>query len=93
MPSEGVSVRHAKGSHTHRFDRQEGCMSTVLEFLPREAARSREPIDRPLTGEIVVFPGVRIERHDLDLGHRVRNSAGCDEFNGLGRKRKPGKSS
>jgi hypothetical protein len=32
---------------------------------------------------------VRIERYDLDLGHRVKNSAGTGEFNGLGSRRLP----
>jgi len=34
--------------------------------------------------EIVIFPGVRIERHDLDLSHRLRDSAGRDDFSGIG---------
>lgn len=68
-------------------------MSTVLEFRPRAKARPSERSDAPAVGEIVIFPGVRIERHDLDLGHRIRNSAGRDDFNGLGRKRRPRKTS
>jgi hypothetical protein len=63
-------------------------MSTVLEFRPPATAKPRRRHgDESAVGEIVIFPGVRIERHDLDLGHRVRDSAGSDDFNGLGGKR------
>ena len=68
-------------------------MGTVLEFRPRVTPRPCERADMPAAGEIVIFTGVRIERHDLDLGHRIRNSAGRDDFNGLGRKRRPRKTS
>jgi hypothetical protein len=39
-------------------------MATILEFRRNEAAAARiaEPIEGSL-GEIVIFPGVRIERH------------------------------
>ncbi len=60
-------------------------MGTVLTFksstrtgLAVVANRDRERC------EIVIFPGVRIERHDLDLSHRLRNSAGRDNFDGIG---------
>ncbi len=69
-------------------------MGTVLSFEP--AARNRPFVDRPEPAdacEIVIFPGVRIERHDLDLGHRLRNSAGQGDFDGLGGKHKPRKTS
>ncbi len=64
-------------------------MGTVLQFAVPEggAARKREA---RADGEcrIVIFPGVRIERHDggrrLDLGYRLRDSAGSDSFEGLG---------
>jgi hypothetical protein len=70
-------------------------MSTVLEFRQLATARPRQRrgIGTAHVGEIVIFPGVRIERHDLDLGHRVRDSAGSDDFNGLGGKRRPRKTS
>jgi hypothetical protein len=70
-------------------------MSTVLEFRPPPTARPRQQrrVATGHVGEIVIFPGVRIERHDLDLGHRVRDSAGSDDFNGLGGKRRPRKTS
>jgi hypothetical protein len=73
-------------------------MGTVLQFGETETKRSRS--DRaPLAGEcrIVIFPGVRIERHDdnprLDLGHRLRDSAGHDSFDGINGGRRPRKSS
>jgi len=64
-------------------------MGTVLEFRLRTTAKPRDRADAPVVGEIVIFPGVRIERYDLDLGHRVKNSAGTGEFNGLGSRRLP----
>jgi hypothetical protein len=64
-------------------------MGTVLEFRPAATAKPRDRTDVPAVGEIVIFPGVRIERYDLDLGHRVKNSAGTGEFNGLGSRRRP----
>lgn len=32
--------------------------------------------DEDSAGEIVIFPGVRIERHELDLAYRLRDAAG-----------------
>jgi len=39
-------------------------MATILEFRRTEeaAARIRQPVEGSL-GEIIIFPGVRIERH------------------------------
>lgn len=50
-------------------------MATILRLEPPR----RPPAERPASieagrGEIVIFPGVRIERHDIDLGHRVRKT-------------------
>jgi len=63
-------------------------MGTVLTFrasaktaLPPAAAGARHDC------EVVIFPGVRIERHDhldLDLSHRLCDSAGRDDFGGIG---------
>jgi hypothetical protein len=64
-------------------------MGTVLEFRPPAMAKSRDGTDVPADGEIVIFPGVRIERYDLDLGHRLKHSAGSHAFDGLGPKRRP----
>lgn len=60
-------------------------MGTVLQFRPslKTAHAAANPFDG-LAGEIIIFPGVRMERHDLDLSHRVRDSAGRDNFDGIG---------
>lgn len=65
-----------------------GRMGTIIQFdaSTREAVRRREADgERPC--EIVIFPGVRIERHDLDLGHRIRDSLGGPDFGGVGGRR------
>ncbi len=62
-------------------------MGTVLEFKASPTARPRQ--DGTAKGEIVIFPGVRIERHDLDLAHRIRNAAATGEFRDLGSKQSP----
>ena len=77
------------GAKIDRSDLREGRMGTVLEFTPSATAKPRDRTDVPAGGEIVIFPGVRIERYDLDLGHRLKNSAGSEEFDGLGPKRRP----
>jgi hypothetical protein len=69
-------------------------MGTVLEFRPHTTpAKPRDRTDVAAVGEIVIFPGVRIERYDLDLGHRVKNSVGSNDFNGLGPWPRPRKTS
>jgi len=55
--------------------------------MPKEVAALGRPC------EIVIFPGVRIERHDLDLGHRLRDSVGRGEFGDIGGGRLPRKTS
>lgn len=73
-------------------------MGTVLQFAVSGAKRSRK-FDATAEGDcrIVIFPGVRIERHDggprLDLGHRLRDSAGRDTFEGITGGDRPRKSS
>jgi hypothetical protein len=62
-------------------------MGTVLEFKPLTVVAKPSANTGFASGEIVIFPGVRIERHELDLGHRLKNSAGGDDFCGLGPKR------
>lgn len=67
-------------------------MGTVLDFTAttrgdRSAGRAGGPC------EIVIFPGVRIERHDVDLGHRLRDTAGREQFDSLDGKGRPRKSS
>lgn len=68
-------------------------MGTVLEFRPHRSAKSRTRIDTRVVGEIVIFPGVRIERCDLDLGHRLKTSAGSHDFKGVGPRPRPRKTS
>ena len=68
-------------------------MGTVLEFKLPAAAKLRDRTDGLALGEVVIFPGVRIERYDLDLGHRVKESAGTGDFRGLGPTRRPRKTS
>ncbi len=41
-------------------------MSVVLQF-PTNSAAGREPSGRPLSAEIIIFPGVRFERRNSDL--------------------------
>lgn len=62
-------------------------MGTILSYRRLERRTRREGRRKDDACEIVIFPGVRIERHDLDLSHRLRDSAGTDDFNGLGGKR------
>jgi hypothetical protein len=71
-------------------------MGTVLNFKSSAGtARSRPAAGDRRNCEIVIFPGVRIERHDLDLdlSHRLRDSAGRDDFGDLGGGSRPRKTS
>ncbi len=36
------------------------------------------------SAEIVIFPGIRIERHDMDLGARLTDAAGKGDFERFG---------
>ncbi|MCB1487913.1 MAG: hypothetical protein KDJ88_10700 [Bauldia sp.] len=60
-------------------------MATILTFPPPRADGIRSPrTDRADTCEIVIFPGVRIERHDVDLSYRLRDSVGRGDFRDIG---------
>jgi hypothetical protein len=67
-------------------------MSTVLQFRQTPQQRPRmlgASASKPC--EVVIFPGVRIERHEVDLAHRLFDSAGSsgfDDFDGSPRPRK-----
>jgi hypothetical protein len=68
-------------------------MSTILSFTRDGAAGARRREDRAGPCEIVIFPGVRIERHDVDLAYRVSDVAGTSDFDGLGGNDRPRKTS
>ncbi len=69
--------------------------SMVLQFKSFGRAEPRRPFSDGAECEIVIFPGIRIERHetaDIDLAHRVGKAG--DDFDGLGGgRRRPRKSS
>lgn len=68
-------------------------MGTILEFRPRERQEPRPPREPAMTGEVVIYPGVRIERHEVDLSHRLRDTAGTGEFDDFGGNGRPRKTS
>ena len=48
-----------------RLSREEiAVMGSVLEFAPRDAATTRKPLAAGDTASIVIFPGIRYERHE-----------------------------
>jgi len=65
-------------------------MATILTFTPPRPDGMRSPrTDRADPCHIVIFPGVRIERHDVDLSFRLRDSIGrgdCRDIGGVTRK-------
>ncbi len=61
-------------------------MAAVLQFKSDVRRSRRQPesdvrsADSPARmGEVVIFPGVRIERHDIDLSHRLVRTSGPGE--------------
>jgi|LZQR01.1.fsa_nt_gb hypothetical protein len=62
-----------------RSEPKEETMGTLLDFTSaqRPAARvgyrsnQRRMASRETFGEVILFPGVRYERHDLDLAARI----------------------
>ena len=61
-------------------------MSVVLQFRASNRLEPRRSLS-DATCQIVIFPGVRIERDDagpnLDLGHRMQGPAGCGSLGGI----------
>jgi hypothetical protein len=72
-------------------------MGTILSFTrPRRDGgrqQGRDGADRAEAGELVIFPGVRIERYSVDLGYRLRDTAGRGQFDEIGGKHRPRKTS
>jgi hypothetical protein len=69
-------------------------MGTILHFKAwANTSPASAAVRERRNCEIVIFPGVRIERHDLDLSHRLRDSAGRDNFDGIGGGHLPRKTS
>jgi hypothetical protein len=68
-------------------------MGTILSYRQIETRKPRRRTDSADSCEIVIFPGVRIERHNLDLGMRLRDSAGADDFKTIGGSPRPRKTS
>ena len=68
-------------------------MGTILSF--GTSTCSRREAHHPGEGdcEIIIFPGVRIERHEIDLSHRLRDLADAGDFDGIGGTPRPRKTS
>lgn len=58
-------------------------MSTILSFS-RDPSRPRRTSGPVGECEIVIFPGIRIERHDVDLAYRLNDTIGTGDFDGFG---------
>ncbi|HZP20066.1 MAG TPA: hypothetical protein VFB16_07625 [Bauldia sp.] len=58
-------------------------MGTILAFSASDRRLRATRAEEKGACEIVIFPGVRIERHELDLSHRLVDSVG-DDFDGIG---------
>lgn len=69
-------------------------MGTILQFRARRqaAGAARPPRhDRPC--DVVIFPGVRIERQGVDLSHRLRDTAGRGPLGDIAGPQRPRKTS
>lgn len=54
-------------------------MGTILDFTAQRREMPGTP--RPAgPGQVVIFPGARIERAEVDLSHRLRDSVSLGEF-------------
>jgi hypothetical protein len=65
-PARNVGTQEAR----ERFESEVKVMGTILTF-PRD--RLPRPATRTLSGpaEIVIFPGIRVERYDFSLADRL----------------------
>ena len=72
-------------------------MGVVLRFTASAIRAPRQQVARGLACQIIIFPGVRMERHDeeigFDLAHRLRDSTDDGTFDGLSGGRRPRKTS
>ena len=69
-------------------------MGTVLSFKGAVAPLPRRDPPRTTTAaEIIIFPGVRIERHAGQPASPADGDSGDGGFDGVGGKRRPRKSS
>ena len=63
-------------------------MTTVLHFRASTRTVSRRSSPSGEACEIIIFPGVRIERHDqastVDLSYRMPRPSGDEQRDGLG---------
>ena len=70
-------------------------MGTILDFKARRhadaAVGGRTHHDRPC--DVIIFPGVRIEREAFDLSHRLRDTAGRGAFDDIAGTQLPRKTS
>lgn len=65
-------------------------MGTIVHFKARRrdgAIGSRTRHNRPC--DVIIFPGVRIERQGVDLGHRLLDTAGRGPFSDIAGTRRP----
>lgn len=66
-------------------------MGTILEFRQGDASRSRGAERTAREAEIVIFPGVRIERWDGDTPPTIEASTSDGRSDRSGKRRSPGK--
>ncbi len=70
-------------------------MGTILHFrAPHhadDAVAGRRRHDRPC--DVIIFPGVRIERQGVDLSYRLRDTAGRGAFDDIAGTQLPRKTS
>jgi len=69
-------------------------MGTILHFTARRADGAIPDRTRPNRRcDVIIFPGVRIERQGVDLSHRLRDTAGRGRFGDIAGTQRPRKTS